>query len=61
MPTREKRKKVMSTKAAFAELKKNPPAILAKTRKKKGAAAANRQRVAIGLSKAGLSKKKSKK
>jgi len=34
------------------ELKKNPPAILEKTRKKKGAKAANKQRVAILLSKA---------
>ncbi len=34
------------------ELKRNPPAILAKTRRKKGARAANRQRVAILLNKA---------
>ena len=34
------------------ELKKNPPKILAKTRKKKGAKAANKQRIAILLSKA---------
>jgi len=38
--------------SAFHEMKENPPAILAKTRKKEGAAQANRQRVAIGLSKA---------
>jgi len=38
--------------AAFKEIKENPPAILAKTRRKSGAAQANRQRVAIGLSKA---------
>ena len=38
--------------AAFHELKENPPKILAKTRKKEGAAQANRQRIAIGLSKA---------
>lgn len=39
-------------KQMFGELKRNPPAVLAKTRKKKGPAQANRQRVAIGLSKA---------
>lgn len=39
-------------KAAFSEVKKNPPKILAKTKKKSGAAKANQQRVAIALSKA---------
>ena len=34
------------------ELKRNPPAVLAKTRRKKGKAAAERQRKAILLSKA---------
>ena len=34
------------------ELKKNPPKVLAKTRRKKGSGAAERQRVAILLSKA---------
>jgi hypothetical protein len=34
------------------ELKANPPRALAKTRRKKGAKAANKQRVAILLSKA---------
>ena len=34
------------------ELKRNPPKILAKTRRKKGARAARRQRTAILLSKA---------
>lgn len=34
------------------ELKDNPPAVLAKTRSKKGSGAANKQRVAILLSKA---------
>jgi hypothetical protein len=34
------------------ELKQNPPKILAKTRAKKGEAAANKQRVAILMSKA---------
>lgn len=38
--------------AAFREEKQNPPAILAKTARKKGKAAANRQRVAIAFSKA---------
>ena len=35
-----------------SELKRNPPKILAKTRRKKGVKAANRQRTAILLSKA---------
>ena len=47
----------MSTKAAFHEVKHNPPKILAKTRKKKGKAAARRQAVAIALSKSGKSNK----
>lgn len=47
----------MSLKAAFSELKKNPPRILAKTKKKKGKRAANKQRIAIAFSKAGQSKK----
>ena len=34
------------------EMKKNPPAVLAKTEKKKGKKAAEKQRVAILLSKA---------
>lgn len=34
------------------ELKRNPPSILAKTRRKKGPAAARRQKTAILLSKA---------
>ena len=34
------------------EIKENPPAILAKTRKKKGKAQADKQRVAVMLSKA---------
>jgi len=41
-----------ATKNAFDEIKANPPAILAKTAKKKGAKAANKQRIAIGLNKA---------
>lgn len=41
-----------ATANAFNEIKANPPAILAKTAKKKGAKAANKQRVAIGLNKA---------
>ncbi len=39
-------------KAAFSEMKKNPPSVLAKTKKKKGAKQAEKQRIAIGLSKA---------
>ena len=42
--------------AAFHELKANPPAVLAKTAKKSGSAQANRQRIAIAFSKAGMSK-----
>lgn len=38
--------------AAGHEIKENPPKILAKTKAKKGAGAANKQRVAIMLSKA---------
>ncbi len=58
MPSRENRKKAkMSTSAAFAELKKNPPAVLAKTKKKKGKAAARKQMIAIALSKSGKSNK----
>ena len=47
----------MMTKAdAFHEMKANPPAILAQTAKKSGAAQANKQRIAIALSKAGMTK-----
>lgn len=38
--------------SAFHELKENPPAALAATRKKLGPARANKQRVAIAFSKA---------
>ena len=48
----------MTAKQAFHEVKENPPAILAKTAKKSGAEQANRQRIAMALSKAVLSKKK---
>jgi len=37
---------------AFSEVKRNEPAIVGKTRRKKGAAAARRQKIAIALSKA---------
>ena len=46
----------MTKSEAFHEVKTNPPAILAQTRKKSGAAQARKQAVAISLSKAGLSK-----
>lgn len=39
-------------KAAFEEVNENEPAIVGKTRAKKGAAAAKKQKVAIALSKA---------
>lgn len=41
-----------ATKAAFHEVMHNEPAIVGKTRKKKGEAAAHKQEVAIALSKA---------
>ena len=37
---------------AFSEVSKNSPAVLAKTRKKSGAARAKKQSIAIALSKA---------
>lgn len=40
------------------ELKDNPPKVLEKTRRKKGAKAANKQRVAILLSKARQGRKR---
>ena len=46
---------------AGKELKDNPPRILAKTRAKKGAKAANKQRVAIMFSKARQSEKRQRK
>jgi len=39
-------------RAAFREVNRNEPAIVKKTRRKKGKAAANRQKIAIALSKA---------
>lgn len=42
---------------AFHEMKHNPPSVLAKTKKKKGANQARKQAIAIALSKAGMSKK----
>ncbi len=36
---------------AFHEIEANPPAVLEQTRRKKGAAAADRQRVAIAIAK----------
>ena len=48
----------MSKKEAFKEVYEDEPAVVAKTRKKKGAKAAQKQKIAIALSKAGLSRKK---
>ncbi len=45
-------KKEKAKKAAFSEVAANPPAIIAKTRAKKGAKAARKQAIAIALSKA---------
>lgn len=47
-----KSKNKQLVEAAGHEMKVNPPKILAKTRSKKGAKRANKQRVAIMLSKA---------
>ena len=46
--------------AAFSEVKEDEPAIVAKTRRKGGSEAAQKQKVAIAFSKAGLSRKKRK-
>lgn len=51
--------KKMSLEKAFKEMKENPPKILAKTAKKSGKKAAQKQKIAIALAKAGKSKKKS--
>lgn len=48
---------MMSKEAAFHEMKVNPPKQLAKTAKKFGKADANRQRIAIALSKSGASRR----
>lgn len=50
MAKKSKTKRILSS--VGKELKKNPPKILAKTRRKKGVKAAKKQRVAILLSKA---------
>ena len=48
--------KKMSKAAAFKEVHDNPPRVLAKTARKKGKAQAEKQRIAIALSKAGMSR-----
>lgn len=50
----------LTSEAAFAEVFENEPAIVAKTRRKSGAKRAHKQKVAIALSKAGLSRSKKK-
>ncbi len=50
----------LSRKAAFKEVFENEPAIVAKTRRKKGKKRAQAQKIAIALSKAGLSRKRRK-
>lgn len=47
----KKSRKRQTLAAIFGELKDNPPSILAKTARKKGKAAADKQRVAIAMSK----------
>lgn len=49
---RKKSKTRKKTEAAFHEVAHNEPAAVAKTRKKKGKAAARKQEIAIALSKA---------
>jgi len=48
----------MSVKKAFKEVKDNPPKILKKTAKKHGKKRAQKQKVAIALSKAGKTRPK---
>lgn len=52
MPVHTERKGATILRSVGHELKVNPPKILAKTKRKKGAAAAEKQRTAILLSKA---------
>lgn len=49
--------KKMSEAEAFKEVHENEPTVVKQTRKKKGKKAAEKQMVAIALSKAGKSKK----
>ena len=48
----------MSVDEAFKELKKNPPKVVKKTAKKYGKKRAEKQKIAIALSKAGKSRSK---
>tara|TARA_R110002020_G_scaffold81936_2_gene203082 strand:- start:149 stop:493 length:345 start_codon:yes stop_codon:yes gene_type:complete len=48
----------MSTKAAFREVNRNEPKAVAKTRKKHGRKRAQKQKIAIALSKAGRSRRR---
>lgn len=48
MPRKASKQKL---RRAFSEVKRNEPKIVAKTRRKKGAKAANRQKTAIALAK----------
>ncbi len=48
----------MSVDEAFKEVKKNPPKVLKKTAKKHGKKRAEKQKIAIALSKAGKSRTK---
>lgn len=50
MPKQSKSEKLKN--AAFREVKKNPPARVKRTQRKKGKSAAQKQKVAIALSKA---------
>ena len=48
----------MSTKAAFREVNRNEPKAVAKTRKKHGRKRAQKQKIAIALSKAGRGRRR---
>jgi len=50
--TRKKPRKKLTLKKAFKEVSTNEPKVVKQTRRKKGAAAAKKQKVAIALSKA---------
>ena len=50
MPTHTKSER--RKRAAFREVNRKEPSVVKKTRRKKGKAAANRQKIAIALSKA---------
>lgn len=58
IPIRAKSGGKMSVEKAFKEVKDNPPKILSKTAKKYGKKRAEKQKIAIALSKSGKSRPK---